>query len=136
MILNEMGEIAKEELLNLNQRFDNLELDVYQIMPNHVHAILVLADVSVGATLAVAQPQRYSKSRSANNKLSNIIGAYKSCVFKACLKICTARNETMGSLWQRNYHEHFIRNLIEYQPIAQYISDNPKRWKADKFFNG
>ena len=31
-----------------------MELDVFQIMPNHVHSIIILTD-PVGATLAVAQ---------------------------------------------------------------------------------
>ena len=51
MILNEYGQIAYNEWLKLPQRFPRLELDVFQIMPNHMHGIFAL----VGATLAVAQ---------------------------------------------------------------------------------
>jgi hypothetical protein len=35
-------------------------------------------------------------------------------------------------LWQRNYWEHVIRNENEYNHIAQYIMDNPKKWTLDK----
>ena len=35
-------------------------------------------------------------------------------------------------LWQRNYWEHIIRNENEYQRIAQYIIDNPKKWDMDR----
>jgi len=35
-------------------------------------------------------------------------------------------------LWQRNYWEHVIRNENEYNHIAQYIMDNPKKWALDK----
>ncbi len=56
MILNELGEIAYTEWIKLADRFDCFELDVFQIMPNHMHGIIVLKDdVNVGATLAVAQ---------------------------------------------------------------------------------
>lgn len=58
MVLNELGEIAYNEWLKLVERFDCFELDVFQIMPNHMHGIIILKDVDavdVGATLAVAQ---------------------------------------------------------------------------------
>jgi REP element-mobilizing transposase RayT len=55
MILNEFGTIAYNEWFALEDRFANFELDVFQIMPNHMHAIIVLTDTTaVGATLAVA----------------------------------------------------------------------------------
>ena len=54
MELNECGQIAYDEWLKLSERFSNFELDVFQIMPNHMHGIIVLNDI-VGATLAVVQ---------------------------------------------------------------------------------
>jgi len=35
MILNECGIIAHNEWIQLRKRFQNFELDVFQIMPNH-----------------------------------------------------------------------------------------------------
>jgi len=54
MILNDFGQTAYNEWAKLPERFLNVELDVFQIMPNHMHGIIILNDV-VGATLAVAQ---------------------------------------------------------------------------------
>ena len=34
-------------------------------------------------------------------------------------------------IWQRNYHEHIIRNEIDYYKIAEYIKNNPVLWKDD-----
>jgi REP element-mobilizing transposase RayT len=53
MILNELGKIAHEEWLELPNRFPKMELDAFQIMPNHLHAIISIPPVR--ATLAVAQ---------------------------------------------------------------------------------
>jgi REP element-mobilizing transposase RayT len=36
-----------------------------------------------------------------------------------------------GRLWQRNYHEHVIRNERSLNRIRQYIADNPIRWPDD-----
>ncbi|MFA6400007.1 MAG: hypothetical protein WCX31_00040 [Salinivirgaceae bacterium] len=58
MILNEMGQIAHDEWLKLSDRFSHFVLDVFQIMPNHMHAIIVLNDpvgTTVGTTFAVVQ---------------------------------------------------------------------------------
>ncbi len=53
MILNEFGQVAYTEWIKLSERFQNVSLDVFQIMPNHMHGIITLNNV--GATLAVAQ---------------------------------------------------------------------------------
>jgi putative transposase len=53
MMLNECGLIAASEWIALPNRFVNIEVDVFQIMPNHIHGIIIVKDV--GATLAVAQ---------------------------------------------------------------------------------
>ena len=37
--------------------------------------------------------------------------------------------------WQSNFHDHIIRNDLSFQRIADYIKDNPKNWKEDKFYN-
>lgn len=135
MILNELGEIAYTEWLNLPTRFSNAELDVFQIMPNHFHAILVLKNV--GAGLAPTQTENVqTENGQAENAptLGNIIGAYKSLVSKECLPTFKVRNEYMGKLWQRDYYEHIIRNENSYQEIANYIINNPTTWEQDRFF--
>jgi REP element-mobilizing transposase RayT len=34
-------------------------------------------------------------------------------------------------LWQRNYHEHIIRNEQSYLKISEYIINNPANWEND-----
>jgi REP element-mobilizing transposase RayT len=157
MILNQFGLIAYKEWIKLADRFINFDLDVFQIMPNHVHMILVLKDVgaSVGATLAVAQKENINNNfiddeivvdenlragespaptAAPTAAMSDIIGAYKSIVANACLTIYKEKNEQMGKLWQRNCYEHIIRNEKSYQNISNYIINNPANWDADKFY--
>jgi putative transposase len=142
MHLNEFGRIAYEEWLKLGVRFINFELDVFQIMPNHMHGIISLIDTPVGAGLAPAQNDidnikeraGASPAPTGNSSISDIIGAYKSLVSKGCLDICKSKNEILGKLWQRNYYEHIIRNEYAYNRISAYIINNPAKWSEDKFY--
>jgi putative transposase len=181
MELNEYGTIAYNEWVKLPERFPNFELDVFQIMPNHIHAIIVLtppaldgnghpqgiaptntSDVGAGFTPALdnrpaqdekGQPQGIAPTDTSNvgagftpaldiattnttpnNTVSDIVGAYKSLVANACLEIYKSNNEGMGKLWQRNFHDHIIRDEQSYQKIANYIINNPANWKDDKFY--
>jgi len=131
MILNESGKIAYNEWINLSDRFSNFKLDVFQIMPNHMHGIIVLSNV--GATLAVAREEDNQATARVAPTIANIIGAYKSIVSNACLQLYKSHNKIMGKLWQRNYYEHIIRNERAYQNISNYIINNPSKWNEDKF---
>lgn len=148
MVLNEFGRIAKQYWEEIPERFNNIELDEYIIMPNHIHGIII-----VGATLAVAQnnpvaqcrgnPRGYPRYRagikpekragaSPAPTIGNIIGAYKSIVANKCLNIFKHNNQCMGKLWQRNYYEHIIRNEMELNKIREYIIYNPLNWETDE----
>jgi REP element-mobilizing transposase RayT len=145
MMLNEFGIVAYNEWVKLSERFSNFELEVFQIMPNHMHGIILLNDISVGAGVNPAQNDLYTQNDGKTNDnnrttarvaptVSNIVGAYKSLVANGCLDIFKSQNETMGKLWQRNYYEHIIRNEQSYQTIAEYIINNPAKWADDKFY--
>lgn len=151
MMLNDFGIVANEQWEKLAERFTNFELDVYQIMPNHMHGIILLTE-NVGAGLASAQNENITDDKRAgvnpaptNKTIGDIVGAYKSLVANACLEIhkrywtgmnpATTKIPMMGKLWQRNYYENIIRDEQSYQHISEYIINNPKNWKGDKFHN-
>ena len=65
--------------------------------------------------------------------IGSFVAGFKSSVTKKINQI----SHTPGrKLWQRNYWDHIIRNENEYQRIAQYIIDNPKKWALDKLNGG
>ena len=49
MEYSKYGRIAYDEWLKLPSRFPNVQLNVFQIMPNHMHGIILLIDPPVGA---------------------------------------------------------------------------------------
>ena len=154
MELNEYGQIAYNEWIKLSKRFLNFDLDVFQIMPNHMHGIILLNNVGAGFTPAQNNSIEQNNvtnenvtlvekgagagvnpAPTTNATVGDIVGAYKSLVANGCLDIYKTKNKTMGKLWQRNYYEHIIRDEQSYQNISEYIINNPAKWKDDKFFN-
>lgn len=67
MKLNEIGLIAGKKWQKLPERFSTITLDVFQIMPNHIHGIIILNDVPVGAGLTPAQSFENPPARSTEN---------------------------------------------------------------------
>jgi len=56
--------------------------------------------------------------------LATIVGSYKSAVSKHVRRL-----GFVEFAWQRNYHEHIIRNEHSYEHIANYIVNNPATWE-------
>ena len=63
--------------------------------------------------------------RSPSKSLGAIVRGFKSAVSK---KIGL-------SVWQRNYHEHIIRDSRGFEKISKYIRNNPACWDMDRFHN-
>ena len=107
--LSSLGELAQKEWVNLTNRYKNIVLDEYIIMPNHIHGIIAIEHKS-------------------NISIGDIICGYKSVTTR---KYNKANNCNGTILWQRNYYEHIIRNEKELYKIQQYIIYNPLKWNSD-----
>jgi len=72
------------------------------VMPNHVHVLFQ----TIGKT-----------------SLADILHSWKSYSAKAANHIL-GRN---GEFWQREYHDHLIRDVAEFDRAGRYIVENPSR---------
>ena len=130
MQLSEFGKTAHDEWLKIPQRFNNVELDVFQVMPDHMHGIIF---TNGPITCAVYNETKISKPEIAD--ISQIIGAYKSCVAVSCLQLFKSGNSNrnpepkLGKIWHRSFYDHVIRNDRALQNIRNYIINNPANWK-------
>lgn len=130
MNLNEQGKIAQEEWHKTAMIRKNITLDVFIVMPNHIHGIIVIDDETRRGTARRALPnRRFGFSQS--NTIPTIIGAYKSAVTK---RINQMQGFSSRSVWQRNYYEHIIRNEKSLEEIRDYIIYNPLNWEKDELF--
>ena len=146
MILNDAGQMVDDEWLGLRERFPNIQLHEYIVMPNHFHAILEIVE----ATLVVASNDDNAKNDNAVKghprgvdptvdavvkTLGDMVGAFQSITTVKYINGVKTKNWKYFNkkLWQRNYWEHIIRNENSLNNIADYIINNPKKWNNDKF---
>lgn len=122
MYLNQYGEIAYNEWLATFEKRKNIEMDAFVIMPNHVHFIVHIKEKLI-------EDEKVKRQRhNTSHDLGSIIRGYKSAV--------TSKLKAYIShpVWQRNYHEHIIRNEKSYSTIYEYINNNPLLWEQDCFY--
>jgi REP element-mobilizing transposase RayT len=136
MQLNQFGEIVRNEWFDLPKHYPHIQLGSFCIMPNHVHAVIIIVDTIVGAGLrpaptspAPTSPAPTSPAPTSTKPLSEIVRAFKS--FSA-RRINEIRKTPGIPVWQRNYYEHIIRNDEEHNRINLYIEANPAKWQEDK----
>jgi len=128
MALNEYGKIVKKQWLLLQERYNYVKLDEFEIMPNHLHGIIVI----VGAPLVGALNNDRAGTRPAPT-LGEIIGAFKSMTTNEYIRNVKTNNWPSFNkhLWQRSFYDHVIRNENELTLIREYIVNNPKKWDLD-----
>jgi hypothetical protein len=71
--------------------------------------------------------RRFSKPPA--GALSAVLGSFKSASTRGINRL---RGIPGAPIWQRNYHEHVIRNETDLDAIRQYSVDNPLRWELDE----
>lgn len=147
MQLNDAGRMIEDQWLALPSRFRQVEVDAFVVMPNHIHAILLVGAPLVGALRVgrVVEPgnpdetashpvQHRAGTRPAPTTLGDVIGAFKSLTTVEYGR--HVRSDRWPPferrLWQRNYYEHIIRDEASLHRIRTYMEENPSRWEFDR----
>ena len=135
------GKIAEEQLLLFEKRYPCLTVEQYSIMPNHIHAILILANEAAGASprptimdivcahKSLTTRENVAAGASPRPTIMDIVCAYKSLTTRECKK-----NGFDGKLFQTSFYEHIIRGQEDYDEIAKYIYENPMQWYCDELY--
>jgi len=154
MKLNDAGKMFNDEWLALVDRFPNIALHEYIVMPNHFHCILeivskndIITAQNVGVPLVGTQTgqnvglpivgtQKDDVIPTKNKTIGDMMDAFKSITTVEYINEVKNRgwNRFDGKLLQRDYYEHIIRDEESYYRISNYIKNNPAKWKDDKFY--
>lgn len=121
--LNEFGLIVEEELKNSEIIRTEIKLDNYVIMPNHIHAIIIIQ-----RNLTGGQPAAPTDNINQKQTLSSFVAGFKSIVTK---RINVLPNTPGTPVWKRSFYDHIIRTDRSLQAIREYIANNPENWEND-----
>ncbi|PJF34117.1 MAG: transposase [Phototrophicales bacterium] len=133
MYLSPIGEIAAQFWQEIPRHtVGHVSLDVFVVMPNHVHGIVVIQDTPVETLHCNVSTDNVDKNLMSTispqaGSLGAIIRSYKSAVTRWC-----RQNGYAEFGWQSRFYDHVIRNENALHNIRQYISENPSRWEMDQ----
>lgn len=100
--LSPYGKIADEAINKISEIYPNVVVNIYAIMPDHIHLILTIK-------------QSIDEN---NKKISTIVNQLKGYVSKR-----------IGfSPWQKLYYDHIIRDDEDFLTKYEYIENNPLKW--------
>ena len=138
---NGAGQMVGSVWDELPQYYPGVGTDEFVVMPNHIHGIIVLTGAGAdpcacprsvhrqgtGESQERGQPQGVAPTAMS---LPDVLNRFKSFTTTRYRQGIKHQNWSRfsGRLWQRNYHDHIIRNEAELNRIRQYIAENPARW--------
>lgn len=138
IILNQFGFIVDKKINELII-YKNIEIDIYCIMPNHIHLILVIvgADPCVRPLKKIIDPAPnidLGSTRGSTPTIGEYVKRLKSLT--TFIYVDNVKNNDwppfQKRLWQRNYYEQVIRNEYELNRIRKYIRDNTMNWEKNR----
>lgn len=101
--LTSIGTAVEQAILAIPQINPGVECEIYCVMPDHVHLMVILT------------------GRHGDRPLQDIIGRLKSYTDHLY------RQQTGLRLWQEGYYDHVIRSQADFDAAAEYIRTNPAR---------
>lgn len=108
--LTQIGIVVENSIKGIEKHYQNVFVENYVIMPNHIHMIIRIDNSGGRAMLAPT--------------ISRIIQQFKGYVTKQIGK----------SIWQKLFYDHIIRDEDDYIIKIQYIENNPSKWFEDKYY--
>ena len=124
--LSNTGNIVKTAIENIPKIYSHVEIDIFTIMPNHIHMIMRIEGVEQGSGRTLCAPTDVPMDVVMRTPVT------VSRIIKQCKEYVT--KQVGFPIWQSGFHDHIIRNEAGYQRIWQYIDENPARWMDDRYY--
>lgn len=130
MHLNRPGQIVAEEWQRSAQIRTEIELDMWVVMPDHMHALVLIADDQHHWAERPVAPMPAAAQQHPNGPPPRSLGAlmagFKSAATVRINQLCRTPR---APVWQRNYWDRIIRDEAALNRVREYIRNNPARWE-------
>ena len=109
------GKIALQHLNAMCDFYEDVKIEKYVVMPNHIHLLVHILDMGSGPS-GTPVPT--------DSKIARLVSTFK--------RFCNKEYGT--NIWQTRSHDHVVRGEADYQKIWTYIDNNPAKWTEDCFY--
>ncbi len=116
--LTDIGALVLREWKRAVRLRPDVKLDVFIIMPDHLHGVVWLVGADSGNNV-MRRP----------TSIPGLIQQFKSMTTRL---INRGRRTPGARLWQRSYHDRVIRSEEALLRIRAYIQSNPMKWELDR----
>ena len=107
------GKIVDDLIRRTETVYDNVTVDAYVIIPNHLHILFHIHAPGNGGGMGASRPTIHQMVRAIKTGTTRHLG---------------------HSIFQTSYYDHVIRGPRDYDEIFQYIQNNPAKWPHDQFY--
>ena len=102
------GSIAASWIPAITEKYPQVHVDQFVVMPNHIHLLLQIQTDADGRAMPAPT-------------ISTVINELKGAI----------SNKAGFPLWQKGFHDHVIRGERDYREVWNYIEGNPAKWLED-----
>ena len=139
MVLSEIGIYADEQFKNVPSHYPYAEIPLWTIMPNHLHAIVIISAGRDGVhTVSTTETSCRWLSDTVNETMQEISHRKGPLsVVVGCLKRAITHYTNQNALdfaWQTRFYDHIVRDIPEMNRVATYIENNVANWVDDEFY--
>ncbi len=132
MRLSAVGKIVAEEWQKTAALRNNVTLDEWVVMPNHMHGIICINDgdtVETHCNASLPKAQYSNAFGPQKNNLSSIIRGFKGASTKRI------HLDDHDFAWQARFHDEIIRDDNMLARVREYIRNNPLQWELDEEYS-
>ena len=155
--LTDAGRMIERVWQELPRYSSRIDLDTFQVMPNHFHGILIIkedleqipttvvkARHKAEAVPAKQQAERWDHPKLERNQkgtslsILDLVDRFKSLTTTQYIRGVKENNWKRfdKKLWGARFHDHVIRTESALQSIRTYIQNNPLKWELDRLSKG
>ena len=136
MVTNKAGEMIATTWNELPKFYPGIQIDQFQMMPNHIHGIIVF--VGDGPCAVPNEPRALPDGQPQGGvptlSLSNVVHRFKTLTTRLYIQGVHKNGwePFKAKLWQRSFYDHVIRDEPSLHDIREYIQNNPVNWELDE----
>ena len=141
MRLSEIGKYADEQFRDVSSNYPYAEIPSYVVMPNHIHAIVIIDDRQDDFILDDYRALEPKMQKEPNKVRGGITGRNNPMLYRSLGTVIRglkarvthfANEKGLEFAWQSRFHDRIIRDQRDMNETALYVANNVAKWPEDE----